>query len=257
MESLFAALDTVCGLVVTGAVAMIAFAHRELKAARLLLGIASLTLVIRWDMWSFVTATRWWGRALVGALIGALIVAGLPSLWMWSKEREQTLNLPSAPIETSQIPTLGSLRYVIAVMRVSIKKGDLERANTQMEVEIHNDNNFLIGYSAKMNGSVNGKPGPRGEILFNGYVYPNQHGYLVYDTISEVNIADSNYSDKPSILGELEYQVEYWNANNADSHKRKSSKSMTISYYEPINNKSTGSVTEIPVRVIINTEHEE
>lgn len=87
MESVFTALDTVFGLLFAGALSMIAFTHRELKAARLILVLAAVLLAARWSMWAILTQTPWWGRAIAGAVVGGVILGGLPALWHWSRER--------------------------------------------------------------------------------------------------------------------------------------------------------------------------
>ena len=96
MDSVFVALDAVFAVLLAGAFAMITFTHREIKAARIILIIASAVLVSRWLMWGFVTNSPWWARGIAGALIGALIVGGLPAVWRWSKERAPVAAATSA-----------------------------------------------------------------------------------------------------------------------------------------------------------------
>lgn len=66
---------------------MVAFAQKELRAARILIILAGIVISARWLMWAFETEVPWWGRAIAGAAIGALMLAGLPALWKWSRER--------------------------------------------------------------------------------------------------------------------------------------------------------------------------
>jgi hypothetical protein len=104
MENFFLALDAAYGILVPGGLSMIAFTHKEMKAARVTLMIAAVVLSFRWLMWGFVTDTPWWGRSLVGAVVGALVLGGLPAVWMWSKERETPAPSPGAPISATTPP---------------------------------------------------------------------------------------------------------------------------------------------------------
>jgi hypothetical protein len=87
MDSVFTALDFAATLLVAGALAMIAFAHKELKAARLMLSIAAAGIIARWVMWSFSGDHHWITRSTVGAIVGALLLGGFPALYRWASER--------------------------------------------------------------------------------------------------------------------------------------------------------------------------
>ena len=234
---------------------MIAFAQRELKATRIILVVCAVSIIARWTMWSFIAETPWWGRSLVGGIVGALVLGGLPALWTWSLERERSLHVPVV-IVLLKIPALGSLRYVVATMRVNIPSNNPTRASAQMEITVHNDNDFLIEFLARMNGRVNGTPGPRGEISFTGYVYPNQNGYLVYDGINDIPVHDTSYTNDPSLSGILDYDVRYKEASSND-FARESSKTVRIEYFKPIEKEPPGTQLEIPVRVLLSNEHEQ
>jgi hypothetical protein len=99
MDSVFTALDFASTLLVAGALAMIAFAHKELKAARLMLSIAAVGIIARWVMWSFSGDHHWVIRSAVGAIVGALLLGGLPALYRWASERDKAQE-PNQPIST-------------------------------------------------------------------------------------------------------------------------------------------------------------
>jgi hypothetical protein len=88
MEYVLLAIDSAWTILLAGALAMVALSSRELKAARLVLTIAVVLFIIRWIMWGFSTDASWTIRAVVGAIVGALILAGLPALYKWAKEKE-------------------------------------------------------------------------------------------------------------------------------------------------------------------------
>lgn len=66
---------------------MVAFAHRELRAARILIIFVAILVASRWTMWAFATDQPWYVRSIVGALFGALLLGGLPMLYAWAKQR--------------------------------------------------------------------------------------------------------------------------------------------------------------------------
>jgi hypothetical protein len=101
MEQLFIAFDIVYTLLAAGALAMIAFAHREMRAARIMVGLAAALIAARWTMWAFATEQPWWVRAIVGGLFGGLLLAALPALYSWAQER----GAPHSSSETSAAQT--------------------------------------------------------------------------------------------------------------------------------------------------------
>jgi hypothetical protein len=104
MGDFFTALDSFGALLFGGALAMIAFSHRELQAARLMLVAGTAMTVIRWSTWSFTTDAPWQMRALIGAILGSAMLALLPALWQWSLERGKTATRPASP-STASSPT--------------------------------------------------------------------------------------------------------------------------------------------------------
>jgi hypothetical protein len=146
MADVFTAFDVVYGLLAAGALAMVAFAHRELRAARLLIILAALLLSARWIMWSFVTDQSWPARSLIGAMFGALILGGLPTLYSWARDRGQTSQgvpevaavpvievtfEPQPPYETTEI-TNGR---VLSTVRIGLKAPGNPISNCRLYIE--------------------------------------------------------------------------------------------------------------------------
>ncbi len=84
---------------------MVALTHREMAAARRLLIVGSLVVIVRWTSWAVITDSEWLVRALIGAAFGALLFAGVPALWEWSKERENSQAI-QAQTTPSSLPAL-------------------------------------------------------------------------------------------------------------------------------------------------------
>jgi hypothetical protein len=145
MGDVFTAFDVVYGLLAAGALAMVAFAHKELKAARVLIILVGVLMSLRWIMWSFSTEQPWQVRSLVGAVIGALILGGLPALYSWARERGQTsqnveetaqpnirvLFEPHNPYETSKI----SHGRVLSTVRIGLKAIGKPLSNCKVYIE--------------------------------------------------------------------------------------------------------------------------
>lgn len=87
---------------------MVAFAHRELRAARLMMVLAGGCLGVRWMVWGFSTDQPWWLRGIVGAFVGGTLLAGLPALYQWAKEKESdyTSPKPSDLIHALPVPAV-------------------------------------------------------------------------------------------------------------------------------------------------------
>jgi hypothetical protein len=60
MGDVYLSFDFVAALLAAGALAMVAFAHRELRAARMMFAIAAIVTSVRWVMWAFETEVPWW-----------------------------------------------------------------------------------------------------------------------------------------------------------------------------------------------------
>ncbi len=116
MVDVFVLFDWVGGILIAGALALIAFTHKEIRTARLLLALGSILTVIRWLMWSFTTDAGWQFRALAGGVLGALLLAGLPALWAWTRDREQPARAEQAANEeTSQAEAAKSLDNAVSI----------------------------------------------------------------------------------------------------------------------------------------------
>lgn len=118
MESVFTAFDVVNGLLAAGALAMIAFARKGLKAARLLIVIFAILMSARWIMWAVSTDQPWWARAIIGGLIGALLLSALPALYFWTQDREATestnivpANKPPTPAQAAPTPQSTAIQF--------------------------------------------------------------------------------------------------------------------------------------------------
>jgi hypothetical protein len=58
-------------------------------------------------MWAFETEAPWGTRAFAGAVIGAVLLGGLPAVWRWAKEREAVHNpsplIPAARLQQAEM----------------------------------------------------------------------------------------------------------------------------------------------------------
>jgi hypothetical protein len=108
MDDFFGAFDVVYGLLLAGALTMVAFAYKELRAARVLIILAVFLIIARWTMWSFVTEQPWWIRGIVGALFGASILGAIPALYSWTKEKggpaPANTNSPGTQVPVANAP---------------------------------------------------------------------------------------------------------------------------------------------------------
>ena len=88
MGDIYTAADWVAAVLIAVALMLVGLAHREIRVARVMLGVGAGLTVIRWIMWSLTTDVPWPYRAVVGGIIGAALLGGLPSLWAWALDRE-------------------------------------------------------------------------------------------------------------------------------------------------------------------------
>jgi hypothetical protein len=100
---IFSALDWASGLLLAGALAVITLTYKEMRAARIALAVGAAIAILRWLMWSYTTDAPWLARAGIGAVIGALILGGLPPLWRLALERASQSPAPSQTVEPSPI----------------------------------------------------------------------------------------------------------------------------------------------------------
>lgn len=102
MGDLCTVVDWAAGIFLAGALTMIAF--EEQNAARAMLVAAASLTVVRWIMWSLITDSPWWLRGIIGAVIGAVLLTLVPSLWALSigksavAESQQSQVAPTAPV---------------------------------------------------------------------------------------------------------------------------------------------------------------
>ena len=89
MDAAFNALDAAYAILLAVGLLLVGLTHKEQRVGRLLLIGAAILLAGRWIMWSFTTETSYLGRGIAGAVIGALLLAGLPALLEWSRGRER------------------------------------------------------------------------------------------------------------------------------------------------------------------------
>jgi hypothetical protein len=135
MEDAFIVFDTAVGLLVAASLAMAVFTHRELQVARLLLVLGSAVLSARWVFWSMVIEHPWWLRALVGAIVGAIILAGVPAFWKWSKERESMVG-PDSPLSATNPKPIDPLLARQSALRRHYDEDDRKRLNAVL-YELH------------------------------------------------------------------------------------------------------------------------
>lgn len=83
MGDIFQLADWVAGLLFAGALAMTALTQKELKAAKVMIWAALLATIIRWGLWAAMTDQPWQIRMIVGALLGAFLLAALPAAFHW------------------------------------------------------------------------------------------------------------------------------------------------------------------------------
>ena len=104
MADIFSGLDTIAGVLLAGALTMIALTHKEMRAARILIALTVVTVTARWEIWALITNDQWPLRAFIGAVLGAVMLAGSPALWQWSKHREIESTPRQAPDQVSYNP---------------------------------------------------------------------------------------------------------------------------------------------------------
>ena len=96
MSDVYTAADWITALLATVALTMVALGPRDIEVARGIFGIAAFLTILRWEMWSFTTDSPWYARALVGAMLGATSLGGVPAFWQWARIREANqANVPA------------------------------------------------------------------------------------------------------------------------------------------------------------------
>ncbi len=83
MADLFVAFDWIAALLIAGALALAVLSQKEVPVVRLLLVLGASLTVVRWFMWGFTTEAPWPVRAVIGALMGALLLGATPAMWEW------------------------------------------------------------------------------------------------------------------------------------------------------------------------------
>jgi hypothetical protein len=247
MGDLFTALDLVYGILLAAGLAMTAFAHKELKVARLLVSLGGALLIGRWIMWSLVTDSGWLARSFVGALVGALVLGGFPAFWHWSAERGKALIAPSNSSQQQEALIVGSLRFVRAFVSI-IHKQDESRTSAQMAFVIHNATSVLIEVKTTLAGEANGKPGPQGAITFNSLVYPDNDLTFTYDRIDDIPIPDKPTFERPYFHGWLDYKIEY-RISGDPSYPRITSRRLLYQLTMPPKGGPSGTLEEFPITV--------
>jgi hypothetical protein len=111
VEYLYTLLDFIAGIVAAGGLAMLALTHREHTIARLLFILAAAIFAGRWIMWAFTTDVPWWGRGIVGAIVGAFILGALPAVLHWSRTREKAISPPTTV--SANTPSINSSKQKI------------------------------------------------------------------------------------------------------------------------------------------------
>lgn len=237
METLYSVLDWIGGLLAAGALALIAFSHKELRIARAILMAAVVLTTARWEMWSFTTNASWPVRTAVGAIIGAFLLGAVPAFWQWAKEREIVVGPPPSQAPPSHqklddAPPLGSLRMGQAQLIIEHKRSTDEIA-AQIRVEIFNDTGKLIFFHAVTAGNINGIPFDKDKVQFDGYVYPGKSTFLMSRRIAPIEPLMQKSVSEPSIVGIYDYELHYRYADETD-FSRATARGIRINQWMPV-----------------------
>ncbi|GLR67635.1 hypothetical protein GCM10010909_23160 [Acidocella aquatica] len=116
---------------------------------------------------------------------------------------------PSAPV-----PSIGSLEYVSATIKF-VRKLSTGDDYVQMQVQLKNENPYLIQYSATLSGSANGKTPQQKQVVLKGYVAANSRIFLIYNDIYNVKL-NGNGEFMPAFVGILKYNVKYRSVMETD-----------------------------------------
>lgn len=232
MDSIIAAIDFVIAVLLAAALAMVAFAHRELRAARLMLLIAATYTIARWLMWSFSTDQPWIVRGIVGAIVGALILGGLPALYKWAKERGEPIKKEQLPTLSASVPSLPDYAYGLQLQRIDLdERRELDKESKEAKIVKNRDGRLALRFR-------NGMNQPIGYII-KRFVLDGteQTNFLTRGGVIAANGETTFYSERrkldPAKIGEmftakLDLEFTY---GNPDHHSRLATKIINLEFY--------------------------
>lgn len=186
-------------------------------------------------------------KAIAWVISGLFGIAGLVS-WelLHVSERVEAV----LPVHR---PALGSLPFVNFVSEVG--KNPAGQIDIQMGVQLRNTNDFLVKFAAHMDGEVNGKKPEIPDLNFEGYIPPNQTGYLVYNRIYDVPRGPT-HPGAAFLEGMLHYDVSYY-AAPAGQSRRQSSRRVWFSSWQAAQDRPVGTITQENLIVHFSDELEE
>jgi hypothetical protein len=184
----------------------------------------------------------------------ALVAVGTAGLAFLLYDTMQNRQVADAS-ERSMGPKIGSLRYINAIMKI----GHYQSTNVfsgQIIVEISNDSDNLIYFTAETAGSINGIAFDNNKVTFDGYIFPRQTTSLYSARIIGIPVTFGSQPDKPSFLGIYEFDIRYRFADEKE-FSRRSTRGIRIENWTPYENKPVGNKIEIPVNVVFYNHIEE
>jgi len=178
-----------------------------------------------------------------------LLIGFTIGLWsfefLWNEENKNSVQKLAPPI--------GSLRYVLAGLKMQYSHSTDEMAG-QIEVEIENDTDRLIGYHAVTAGNINGIPFHVNKIEFDGYIPAKQSRFLISNRIVGIPVKYPPSMHEPSVTGIFEYDISYGYAG--EKFTRRSSLGCRLEYWNLVP-KEPGTIEKHDIRVVTYSPVEE
>lgn len=204
------------------------------NTAVILSQMATHAFAKRWIFWPVIIVLLFFTGFTVGVLVESFL-----------KRTERTPLLRSLP--------LGSLQFVKGIMEVGHSKST-GNIYVQLQVEIFNENDFMIEFTAVLSGNANGvTPEPSARSVA-GHIAAKGSSLLTYDRILGAKFND-NSNFNPAVVAFLKYDLKYKEVGAKD-WTRASAKSLRFS--QPFNYVSgaTGTNKVFPTTVLVNSSSE-
>jgi hypothetical protein len=196
-----------------------------------------------------VLKTGIYGNTLSVDATGFELVPEAPAAYQSASLSEPQKPAPDLP--------LGSLPLQKLTMD-AVRKSGTERTSMQMIVELRNNNDFLVKFTAQMtNGHINGKKLDQPDIAFDGVMYPKQVSYLRYGRIFDIPVAPKGDPAVPAFSGAVDYDVRYWAAELPNGPRRRTAKRVSFQIWADPGDKPRGSREEWDQNVSVVNEVEE
>jgi len=130
-----------------------------------------------------------------------------------------------------QRPALGSLRYSVCVIRIE-SLPEQGTASAELRIPLINTNDFLVSYSATIDGEVNGKKlSEEGPVQFSGVAYSEKPTSLVY-RFPNIPTQQPNPTD-PTVSGWVSYDLSYF-ASPDGKRKRRTARRLRFCTHLPL-----------------------